>query len=50
MRFNCTKCSMERGVSSQLVEDAASGLLVCKLDPSHKFRVDSSGFIKSVEQ
>ena len=49
MRYNCTKCSMERGVSSQLVEDAASGLLVCKLNPDHKFRIEGSGFIKSVD-
>jgi hypothetical protein len=40
---------MEKGVSSQLVEDAASGLLVCKLNPDHKFKVDGSGFIKSAD-
>ncbi len=49
MRYTCTKCSMENGVSSPLIEDAASGLLICKLNPSHKFKVDGSGFIKSAD-
>ena len=50
MRYSCTRCSMEKGVSSQLEEDAASGLLVCKLNPDHKFRVDETGFLKSAKQ
>jgi len=41
---------MENGVSSQLVEDEKSGLLMCRLNPDHKFKVDSTGFIKSVQQ
>ncbi|MCX6777753.1 MAG: hypothetical protein NT157_02610 [Candidatus Micrarchaeota archaeon] len=50
MNYCCTKCRMEKGVTSQLIKDEKSGLFVCKSNPDHKFRIDGSGFVKSVEK
>jgi len=49
MKYVCTKCSMEKGAYSQLSDDG-SGILVCRLNPEHKFRIDESGFLKSADK
>lgn len=48
MKKFCTKCSTENGITSQL-EEEFEGVLVCKINPKHKFKIDGSGFIKSAD-
>jgi len=50
MEYNCTKCSMEMGVSAKLVKGGESGELVCALNPKHRFIVGKSGFLESVPE
>lgn len=50
MRYNCTKCSMEKGTSIQLVEDGKAGELVCPSNPKHRFKIGKAGFIESVPE
>jgi len=38
---------MEKGVTSLLAEDPASGELVCRADPKHRFRLNKNGFLES---
>ena len=44
----CTKCSMERGVTSYLQPDGG-GILVCRIDPKHRFKLDAAGFLVSAD-
>ena len=48
MMHFCTKCSTQDGVTSRL-EEEAGGILVCKNNPKHRFKLDESGCIHSVE-
>jgi len=48
MTYACPKCTMEKGISIRLVEDGERGELTCSLNPKHRFRIGSSGFLESV--
>jgi len=48
MKHFCTKCSTQDGVTSML-EEGAGGILVCKANPKHRFKLDGYGSIRSIE-
>jgi hypothetical protein len=42
----CPECSMSHGWSSPLAN--VEGQFQCSVNPAHRFRVDESGFLKSL--
>jgi hypothetical protein len=50
MDRNCTKCSMETGITAKLSEDPRTGELVCTVNPKHRFKIGKSGFLESVPE
>jgi len=46
----CPLCNMENGVTSQLLKDKETGELVCKLNQTHRFRIDKEGFLELIKK
>jgi len=49
MTYGCPKCSIERDIYVMLEGDER-GVLVCSLNPKHRFRINPSGFLESVPE